>query len=161
MTARFHQAFGIVALAIVGIAFAWGIWIVGSPLTGRAQRFDERRLAHLRTIQNEIMNQVYEGGPRMPEIQPSKPLPTSLEEVVTNAKFERAEIVDPETGEPYEYTIQSAVRYRLCATFTFERREQYDVFWDHPAGRHCYDFDVTKPDGFAGSAGKPAAPIKR
>lgn len=156
MTSRFHSTFGIVATAIVLTAFVWGIFIVGSPVSGRKQRFDDRRIEDLRAISGEIMNVVYERKPYdpIPTPKPTRPVPASLEEVASQAQYQRLNITDPETGAPYEYNVSSATSYQLCATFSFERRQPYDIFWDHQSGRRCFEFDVTKSDGYAEQRGK-------
>jgi len=33
----------------------------------------------------------------------------------------------------------------VCATFERVRDEAGDVAWNHPAGRHCFDFDALNP----------------
>jgi hypothetical protein len=64
--------------------------------------------------------------------------------------------VDPETGVPYEYTLQNAaaLKFQICATFSLENQEDrsaakplypYDMgsqSWNHPAGRHCFDRQI-------------------
>lgn len=146
---RYHRHFAVTAAVVAIATFVWGIVLAGSPSYGRAQRFDEQRVNDLRSIQNEIYNVVY--GARRYDLPRAttlpKPLPTTLEEVVALALYERPSINDPETGVPYEYNITSATRFELCAVFSLERKQQYDVSWDHPVGRHCYSFNALEPDG--------------
>ena len=50
-----------------------------------------------------------------------------------------------ETGEPYEYRVLGPSKYELCATFSMARDADHGVFWNHPAGRHCWTIDVGDP----------------
>ena len=52
---------------------------------------------------------------------------------------------DPDTGVAYEYRVVDENHYELCATFARRREADRDVFWNHPAGRHCFTFDVRDP----------------
>jgi hypothetical protein len=147
-----HRIFGFVATGIVSVALVWGFVIVGSPATQRAYRFDERRVSDLRAIQKEIMLIVHEGQMNWSAERPTSlrhPLPSTLTEVVTLARNQRLSITDPETGEAYEYIVKDATHFDLCARFNQPRQQQYDIFWDHPAGRHCFSFDALSPDGYA------------
>jgi hypothetical protein len=142
-----HRAFAGIAAGIVLFTVVWGFVVTGSPGTARLHRFDERRVHDLQTIKNEIENHCL-GNTRyrpLEERQLLRPLPATLEEVVAAATHRRPEIRDPETGAAYEYSVQDEARYRLCATFRFERDEAMDPLWNHPAGRHCFEFDALKP----------------
>lgn len=139
----FHRLFAGIASAAVAVALFWGFVLAGSPPSERARQFDERRLEDLRTIQNEITNIVFAGKPIEPGTRTlQKALPKNLDEVAAQAVNQRIQAEDPETGAPYEYRVLSETRYELCATFSFERTSDYDVSWDHPAGRHCYQIDA-------------------
>ncbi|MBI3816938.1 hypothetical protein HY285_05360 [Candidatus Peregrinibacteria bacterium] len=146
-----HRSFGIAATIIVLVALVWGFAVVGSPFTGRLERFDERRLQDLQIINSEILAIVYGNRIGGPDAVPARSLPSALPEVLQNAIHQRPQITDPQTGIPYEYRITDASHYELCATFAFPRIQSYDIFWDHPAGRSCYEFDVREPQGH----GKP------
>ena len=76
----------------------------------------------------------------------SGPLPASLEEVVAEARFRRPGIRDPQTGELYGYEVVGDSRFRLCAGFNAERDESFDVVWNHPPGRHCFEIDALRPE---------------
>lgn len=132
---------------IVAAAFVWGIVIVGSPATQRERRFDERRLADLRQIHNEVYSIIYDDRTPKSAIttpRPVKALPRTLDEVTEQALYQYPSVTDPETGEPYEYRVISASRFELCATFNFERMERYDILWNHGAGRHCFEFNTAE-----------------
>lgn len=147
-TDRLHRSFGIGAWVVVLGTVVWGMFFAGTPLSQRVRRLDDLRVEHLRTIQQEVFNIVYEGSDRYNQGQPftrlPHPLPTSLDDVVARALYQRPDIRDPETDELYEYTV-SGTRFQLCAVFGAERRQTYDIFWDHPAGHHCYEFDALDP----------------
>ena len=53
---EYSRVFLILTSVVVGVAIVWGVFIVGSPATGRQQRFDERRLQDLREINIEIFS---------------------------------------------------------------------------------------------------------
>ena len=74
-----------------------------------------------------------------------QPLPKTLDEAAEKDKYEKLSTRDPETGEQYGYTVVNATTIRLCATFTQARNDQQWVFWNHPAGEHCFTIDVLDP----------------
>lgn len=143
-----HRTYFYATCAIVGITFVWGIFIVGSPAAGREQRLDEQRVSDLRMISEEILNQVY-GDARYapkPVTEPPvttlpEPLPVDLMTVAANAQYMKLSLNDPGTGEMYEYLPQGTT-YQLCAVFSLTRDQDYDIFWNHPAGRHCFTVDA-------------------
>lgn len=138
----FNRSFAGTATVIVLAAFVWGIVLAGGPATERDRKFDDRRIDDLRVINTEVRNIVLDRS--KPEIELLRALPSSLPEVVELAQYQRPQIVDPETGVQYEYMVKGDTQFDLCTTFNFVRDESFDVFWNHPAGYHCYSFDVTK-----------------
>jgi hypothetical protein len=145
-----HRLFLIISAAIVGLALVWGFLVAGSPMAQRLERFDERKLGNLETISREIMNIVYEGrSPDAEGVGPIRPVPPTLQDVREQALSRRVGIADPQTGEPYGYRVTGDYTYELCAIFNFQRDQPYDVAWNHPAGRHCFEFDTARPDGTA------------
>lgn len=145
---RLHRGFAVVATLLTLFTLGWGFVLVGSPATERQRKFDERRIEDLGAIRDEIANIVLGDLRHLPpeERKQQRPLPRTLQEVVSAAKERRPEIVDPRTGEPYVYDVLDDTRFRLCAVFQFERNESYDVLWNHPSGRHCFEFDVMHAD---------------
>ncbi len=147
-THHLHARYLYASVAIVLVTVIGAFVVTGSPLQGRAEQFDEQRLSDLRAIQSEIITIAWDGQPygRPPAPTPlttlPKPLPSTLQDVVANAQYQRPNIVDPETGVPYEYTRPSDHEFQLCAMFSLPRDLQYDVFWNHPVGQHCYEFDA-------------------
>jgi hypothetical protein len=133
-------AFAVAAAVAVLAAIAAGMAALGSPREQRARRMDDRRLADLRSIA-EALEDHWDAEHR---------LPGTLDELPPAFASSRR---DPETGAPYEYVIQSADRYRLCATFDRDARRDgrrpppgvgriQAVFWTHGAGHDCFDVHV-------------------
>lgn len=144
-----HRNFFFAALTLAAVVLVWGAMIVGSPVTERARQFDGRRIEDLQAISSEIDNIVYEGyvrpvAPNGETLPPKHEIPQTLEKMKLNAMYTIPNTVDPETGAPYEYILHGTKSYELCATFSHERQEKYSIFWNHPAGRTCFAFDVTK-----------------
>ncbi len=148
--ATMNKGYGIAAIVIVFGTVVWGMFFAGTPFAERARRMDDLRVNHLRTIQQEIYNIVYEGTDRYNQGRPFEemphPLPESLDAVVENASYQRPSIIDPSTGEPYEYVIHDETAFSLCATFETVRDQEYDIFWNHETGRYCYQFDALNPN---------------
>ena len=139
MTTRTHRLIGFVAVLVTMGVLTWGFLIVGSPDTRRLERLDERRVEHLQRMVGEIQRMVYDI--RKPGVM-KRTLPKDLAEVQGHAKHWKISLVDPETGEAYLYTVKSGSTYELCATFALPRDRSTEVFWNHPAGRHCFVIDV-------------------
>ncbi len=139
---RIHELFSIASSVVVVVAVVWGVAMVGSPGTTRLQRFDLQRLNDLETIFREIQSLC-----RDPDIKDElkRLLPETLEELAALARHERISLTDPETGQPYVYTVKDGTTYELCATFSLERESDVEVFWNHPSGRHCFTVDALDP----------------
>jgi hypothetical protein len=142
MTVRTHTAFGVAASVAVTFAIVWGFVLAGSPATRRLERLDEQRLRDLQTVANEIQLMVVYPD-RKRELK--EPLPRTLDEAVQRARGARLDPRDPETGEPYRYTVKNETTYELCARFTRRRESDFRVFWNHPAGEHCFTINVLDP----------------
>jgi hypothetical protein len=145
MTPRIHAAFGIVASLVVALAVAYGFVLVGSPATRRLERIDEQRLQDLQTIAREIQLMVEDPEDKK---KLKEALPKTLVEAAARARNDRVNPRDPATGEPYVYRVKSETSYELCASFARERDWDSLVFWNHPAGAHCFTIDVVDPPPF-------------
>ena len=143
-----HRHFGIAAIALTSVTLVWGVVVVGSPVSERLRKLDERRVDDLRAITGAI-ERLCLGSPDTrgdgPPTQLVKPLPGSLSEVAAEALNDRPSIADPATGAPYGYRVSGASSYALCAAFDRERDVDYDPPWNHPAGSHCFEFDLLNP----------------
>ena len=139
MTTRTHRIIGLVAVFVTMGVLTWGFLIVGSPDRRRLERLDERRVEDLQQITREIQRLVHDGRVRGVL---KRALPKDLEEVKREAKYWKISLVDPETGEAYRYAVKTDTTYELCATFSLPRDKSREVFWNHPAGRHCFLIDA-------------------
>ena len=144
---RLHRYAGITATAAVLGAIVVGIVTTGSPAAARLQKFDARRVEDIRMIHAEVMNQTVGTDWRSAQVTPvmRTPLPASLDAVAQHAVRQQPRTKDPATGAPYVYDVTGASTFRVCASFDTARDEAGDIAWNHPAGRHCFAFDVLKP----------------
>lgn len=152
---------GWVSAIAIFLAVIGGFSVLGSPATQRALRLDLQRVSDLTTFQWQIQDYVYRSGE----------LPKTLKDLEDPMRGVTVP-VDPRTKEQYGYEIVSTdakkkvTVIRLCATF--ERDSQYrqtsggaslarpvmyyegdQEFWQHPAGRHCFERSVSLEDPFA------------
>lgn len=145
---KLNRAYAAPAWVIAIAAVVWGMVVAGTPMEQRLVRLDERRVNDLRSIENEVYNIVYEGSDRYNGgVRPTRlpnPLPANLDDVLANGVNSHPTITDPDTGLPYEYEKDGS-SFTLCATFYTVRDQDQDIFWNHPVGRHCYEFDALDP----------------
>ena len=117
-----------------------GLYVVGSPLQARLERLDERRVSDLQVLSTGI-DTYWEQHSRLPD---------SLQELAADRAFRYGDrIRDPQTQEVYEYTRRAGRTYVLCASFALaSTRERPGVsdFWNHQAGRSCFDLEARDDD---------------
>ncbi len=150
-------AIGLIAViaAIVG-----GFVIVGSPGKQRALRFDNQRTSDLQNVQWQVINYW----------QRKEAMPANLAD--TSDSISGYVIPnDPETGQPYEYSVTGRTSFELCATFALPSQDTRgrgayygggmggdyasDVpypgpsqdIWKHGVGRTCFKKTID-PDQF-------------
>jgi hypothetical protein len=114
----------VAALAVLG-ALGGGFYLIGPPADARARRIDGRRENDLRQLRLAI-DLYWTRNNR---------LPASLDELATEAGttiYSR----DPETGQPYDYSVTPPDQYEFCATFA--RESEARDFWWHGVGRRCF-----------------------
>jgi hypothetical protein len=142
-----HKRFGWTTSAVAGVMVVVGLVMTGSPGAERVRKFDTRRVEDLRMIYGEVMTISFGRTWRAPTapLTQAQPLPASLDAIVRQAVQLRPRIADPETGKPYEYRVLGDTRFQMCGVFGQARDEPLDVVWNHPAGRHCFDFDALSP----------------
>lgn len=143
-----HRRFGAAATAIAVLTLVWGVAVVGSPGAARRLKLDERRIEDLTRIESAIDRLCLGPLPSRNEGPPTAlvhPLPATLSELAAASVEMRPKIVDPATGAAYEYRATGASSYELCATFDRTRNEDDGPRWNHPAGRHCFTFDLLAP----------------
>ncbi len=111
------------------------------------RRIDAQRTGDIKVISEEVFNLTVGAAWRNPAtpLTLKQPLPASLDDVRVGARQRRPRIADPESGAPYEYQVMSESTFRVCATFARVRDNPGDVAWNHPAGRHCFEFDALNP----------------
>jgi len=141
----FAWASGILVIAAIVGAF----FVIGSPTTARLFQFDQQKVSDLQGIQSQIVNYW----------QKKEALPNTLSDL--NDPISSFIVpVDPETNEPYEYTVKNAatLSFELCATFNKEGADQYgqarpmSVYtkegvienWKHASGRVCFERTIDK-----------------
>ena len=144
MTPRIHIVFGGVSTLVVAAPIAWGFVLAGTPAARREERFDEQRVRDLKTIAREIQRIVIDENNAEQNVL-KEPLPKTLAEAARRARNEKLNTRDPETGEPYRYTLTGETTYELCATFSRALDRDSSVFWNHPAGEQCFTVDVLDP----------------
>lgn len=132
----FDRAFAAVATAAVIAAIAAGFWVLGTPGRQREIAADRQRLQDVATIAQRL-HERYLGT------NSNLALPETL--VSEDMRY------DPLTNQPYEYARLGDREYELCATFdtdssTHRLSNQNPPpeaqRWQHPEGRHCFEFDV-------------------
>ncbi len=143
---QIHRKYFWISCGITIASIFSGIVVVGSPLQGRAEKFDDLRVNDLRSISEEIFTQVY-GQSRFAPVAPSvlpKPLPKTLESLSENVVYTKIQLTDRETGEPYVYKPKGTT-FELCAVFSLARNLDYDIFWNHESGQQCFRFNALEP----------------
>ncbi len=134
-------------IVIVVGAATLGFVMAGSPMSARLVRLDDRRVADLREIHQAIQQMTTER--KQDAWVTVRPLPTSLEDVAafrrTKQSGRELSLLDPQSGAAYEFRVTGEKSYELCGTFTAERKKTYELFWNHPAGKHCYSFNTESP----------------
>jgi Domain of unknown function (DUF5671) len=125
--------FAALAVALAATAFGFGLAATGTPGAQRRIEADNRRLQDLRTIAGALNGMT--------------PLPRSLAEA--RAARPGLRVTDPETARPYEYIMNAANEYELCATFAAAdeagAQPYASGFWRHPKGRACFGFTTGRP----------------
>lgn len=125
-------------IALIAI-FVTGLLVVDSPWETRKRNLDNEVVRHLSSLERGVEDYYNDEGE----------MPGSLDDVEDNSPYiDEKNLVDPETGEKYEYKILSGRNYELCANFrttnkevdpriTFPRGE-----WEHEEGYECFDLEV-------------------
>ena len=135
-----------IASFVVIASLVGGFVFVGSPMSARAKKFDERRVGDLQSIQSYLIYSYW---------QQKAALPDSLDDLKDPISGFMIP-VDPETGADYEYIQTDDLSFRLCATFDLPSQSNdgpratsaiYPSMlendnWKHEAGRECFDRTV-------------------
>lgn len=151
------RAAAVASAAGILVAVIAGFFIVGSPATQRARRFDGERIMHLQMIQNEVIT-YWTHKDALPEML----------DVLRNEITGFVPPVDPDTKRAYEYRAAGPLSFELCAVFQtdqsdtetegryrspkpagllypdgipaplYSRLAEQNQIWSHPAGPHCF-----------------------
>ena len=138
---NFDRSFALIAIIAVAIGIVAGFWVLGTPNRQRLIAADRKRIQDLRSI----VWRLYEDAEKARDRGQPVALPESLEG--------RDRTTDPITKLAYEYHRLSETTYELCAEFATDSstyplspapRDGQEKDWQHPQGRHCFEFDVTE-----------------
>lgn len=122
-----------VAIVIVSIVLAVGyaLYLIGTPQQQRTSQFDRARVSDLEQISSGVSSYW----------TANEELPKTLGDLKAQSFVFIRSIEDPETQEPYEYTIIDENSYELCAVFKTESDSK--IFsqqqWNHGIGRTCFE----------------------
>lgn len=134
-----NRIFLILSIIAVISGVITGFWLLGSPALQRKLKADEQRLQNLHKIARDLYQEAVDNN----NLEETFTLPQSLPD--------EEDTVDPISGEPYDYQVISGTRYQLCAEFatdsdrinqTDTSYQNFDEFWQHPQGKHCFELDV-------------------
>jgi hypothetical protein len=133
----FDQTFAAISsVAVVGGIVA-GFLVLGSPGKQRLLAADQQRLNDLNAIAQELY---WKSQENKDKAKVPASLPVNLQKL------------DPLTQQPYTFKRVDDQNFQLCATFDTDSAAQpwrnptpqpAQVFWNHPVGEHCYDFNLT------------------
>jgi hypothetical protein len=121
------------AVIIVTAAIVAGLFVIGGPGEARLERLDVERIEDLRRIEQAV-DEVWRRG---------NALPPSLDSLRAAGRLMSDDLIDPTTGESYDYRVLSDSTYELCATFDRASDDTPTTYsltdiGNHEAGRHCY-----------------------
>jgi hypothetical protein len=138
--------FGIGAVLAVLLTIAGGFILTGSPQTQRLLAFDRQKTNDLQTIQYQVVNYW----------QQKQALPKTLAELEDPISGFRAPF-DPQTKEPYGYTVKGKLSFELCGTFNKEAQASdaqgafarpvmsgygsdalANATWEHGVSKQCF-----------------------
>lgn len=155
--------FGIIGIALVVASISYSFMIIGSPMTQRSLRLDDRRVNDLQNIQYQVINYW----------QQKEKLPADLAEL-SNPLSGYSLPVEPEfeKGKKYEYAVKGKMTFELCATFSLPIQKGWREYssggvipmyekdisnvsypypgggtnesWNHQEGRTCFERTIDK-----------------
>jgi hypothetical protein len=116
---------GWIAAVVVLASVIGSFFVMGSPMTARAKRFDARRVSDLQNVQWQIVNYWQTKG-KLPEKL------SNLEDSISGNRNPK----DPETDAEYVYKLGEKERtFSLCAAFSRSNIGEKDML----RGRGAYD----------------------
>jgi hypothetical protein len=130
------RIFVIASTLLVVVVVAAGVYLIGSPREARVRSLDHQRIETLMRLSGAVQSYRYEHDA----------LPSSLA-AASQAEpgIRPADLIDPESGAPYEYRTTGRETYELCAQFDGPAAADEEVRWRHGPGRACFPFTAPKP----------------
>ena len=125
----------VVSLVVTAVVVA-GFFLAGSPRAARKVALDQKRIDAISDFSIEL---------RKSWEKHREPPPFSLDEYM-EAHPAAGDLLDPVTKKPYGYRSLGDGKYEMCATFdaAVGAEGEFGAPWAHPAGPHCFQFDVRK-----------------
>lgn len=117
---------GILVLIVCIVGFS----IIGSPISQKAIRFDETRIADLSAIKTAVEDYYTK----------NENLPSSLSDLTFTYSPEPK---DPETKQGYTYQKVTAIDYKLCSTFSTDSEEVSKKNQTNSRYNYSYDYLTT------------------
>jgi hypothetical protein len=157
--------FGIVGIILVVASISYSFMIIGSPMTQRALRLDDRRVNDLQNLQYQVIN-YWQQKEELPKDLTALSNPLSGYSVPVEPEFEK--------GKKYEYAVKGKLTFELCATFSLPIPKGWREYssggvipmiayekdassisypypgggvnesWDHQEGRTCFERTIDK-----------------
>lgn len=128
---REMKIFVVIVIISIVLAVAYALYLIGTPEQQRTLQFDRTRVSDLAQISSGVSRYW----------ATNEELPKTLEDLREQSSVFIRSVEDPETQEPYEYTIIDENSYELCAVF--KTASDSKIFsqqqWDHGIGRTCFD----------------------
>ncbi|MFZ3011902.1 MAG: DUF5671 domain-containing protein [Minisyncoccia bacterium] len=163
--AKVGMIFGVLSIALVLSAVSYSFLIIGSPMTQRSLRLDDRRVNDLQSIQYQVIN-YWQQKEKLPKDLTELANPLSGYSLPVEPEFEK--------GKVYEYAVKGPLSFELCATFTLPIQKGWREYsgggiipmvayekdianvsypypgggmnesWDHQEGRTCFTRTIDK-----------------
>lgn len=142
---QLDRSFAIAATLTVILGIISGFRILGTPQRQRQIAADRERISDLVNIARQLHQKASNAQ--------TFDQPFELPETLDQASNLVAQTTDPITNEPYVYRQLSDTTYELCASFATDTStyslqpgaDSANLRWQHPAGQHCFEFDVLEP----------------
>lgn len=143
----------IIASVVVLVTVVIAVLVMDSPSVQRDARLDSRRIDELNRIVQAVDTYV----------QANHTLPPDLATLAAQPG-QQLSIADPVTGAAYDYTVDGARSYTLCAVFVTDTAQVRArggpwnaIEWNHDVGPQCFSRTATAPKPGARAEGDPAA----
>ncbi|MFA6458663.1 MAG: DUF5671 domain-containing protein [Patescibacteria group bacterium] len=125
------RTFGIAFLVVTAACLVIAFSLLDSPARARALREDDARIQDLQQISWAVTD-LY---------NLNSTLPQNLDVLAADGKLDEDVLLDPVSGQQYEFTMIDSSNYTLCANFelaTPDDDDYSDPAWQHVAGQACF-----------------------